>query len=145
MFQFVQKQVADAMSAPPVSIRDDATLADAEAVLEQHGFNGCPVVDAEGRLVGIVTGLDLLRAFRVTPDALVPQYRRIMAFPVADHMCQAPLTVTLDTPLTRVLQRMLDLGNTGFPVLVDGRLVGVVTRRDVLRELRLSTSSEAPQ
>jgi CBS domain-containing protein len=143
MFEFAKKQVTDAMSAPAISIRDDATLADAESVLEAHGFNGCPVVDASGRLVGIVTGLDLLRAFRFTPDAMVPPYPRIMASSVAEHMSAKPLTVSPDTPLTRVLQRMLDLGNTSFPVERDDQLVGVITRRDLLRLLRRSAETGA--
>lgn len=136
MFEFVGKKVADAMSAPAVSVREHTTLVEVDALLDQHGFNGCPVVDGAGRLLGLVTGLDVLRAFRITPEALVPPYHRIMGSPVVEHMRTAPITMTPETPLTRVLQRMLDLGNTGFPVVEEGRLVGVVTRRDVLRVLR---------
>jgi CBS-domain-containing membrane protein len=53
-------------------------------------------------------------------------------------------TVTPRAPLTRVLQKMLDTRDKSLPVLDDGRLVGVVTRRDVLSALRRGVAGERP-
>ena len=70
MYEFLDYEVRDVMSKP-TTVAPDATLAEVEQILERNGFNGLPVV-ADGALVGFVTSLDLLEAFRFTPDASTP-------------------------------------------------------------------------
>ena len=67
MYEFLDYRVASVMSHA-VTVRPETTLAEAEALLEKNGFNSLPVVDAGERLVGIVTSLDLLRAFAFPED-----------------------------------------------------------------------------
>lgn len=141
MFEFVNYLVADFMTAPPVTLTCDSTLEDAQQMLERMGINGCPVVDDSGRLLGLVTGFDILKAFRFEPDAMVPRYDHIMVSRVTEVMRETVTTVGSDLPLTRVLQNMLKLGNTGFPVVDGDRLVGMITRQDLMRGLRHAMSS----
>jgi CBS domain-containing protein len=140
MFKFVNYLVADFMTAPAVTVTRDATLADVQRVLERMGINGCPVADDGGTLLGLVTGFDILKAFRFEPGAMVPHYDHIMATAVTEVMSEPVATVSSDLPLTRVLQDMLKLGNTGFPVVDGGRLVGMITRQDLMRGLRQAVS-----
>jgi CBS domain-containing protein len=145
MYEFLSYRVADVMSAKPVVIRPDTSLADAEAIFERHDFNGLPVVSPEGRLMGIVTKLDLLKAFSFTPQSKIPPYDEIMRQPVERVMTEQPLTVAPDTPLTRVLQHMLDTRYKSFPVLQEDRLVGIVAREDIMRALRRAVGGTSRQ
>ena len=143
MFEFVSLRVHQYMSAPPVTVDPHTPLAEVEQLIEMHGFNGCPVVDADGRLLGMVTGFDLIKVCEIGPEALVPHYGEIMQRPVDGVMSQMPQTVAPDLPLTRVLQRMIDGRITGFAVVDTDRLVGMITRRDVLRALRELSPAES--
>ncbi|MCC5812187.1 MAG: CBS domain-containing protein [Ectothiorhodospiraceae bacterium] len=140
MFDFIQYKVSDVMVGNPVTVNASATVTEAQSLFQQHGFNGLPVVDAEGRLTGLVTKLDILRAFTLRPDAMIPRYEEIMQLPVSRIMISAPVSVTPETPLTRVLQRLVDMGVKSLPVVSDGQLVGVVAREDVLHALQKATS-----
>ena len=144
MYEFLEYRVCDAMTeaAATVTVSPDRTLAEAEALLEKHDFNALPVVE-QGRLTGVLTKLDLLRAFRFTADTVLPPYERIMARPVSSVMSTDVVSVTPRTPLTRVLQRMLETRNKSFPVLDGEELVGVIAREDVLRALRRAVAGEA--
>jgi CBS domain-containing protein len=142
MFEFVSLRVHQYMSAPPVTVAPHMPLAEVEQLIEIHGINGCPVVDSDGRLLGMVTGFDLIKVCEIGPEALVPHYDDIMQRPVHGVMSPVPQTVDSDLPLTRVLQRMIDGRITGFAVVDSDRLVGMITRRDVLRALRESSPGD---
>ena len=98
MYEFLDFQVRD-VASEPVVVKPGATLAEVEALFEKHGFNGLPVVDDEGALLGWVTSLDLLAAFRFTADSTLPPYEQIMQRPVSDVMSREPQTVTPRAPL----------------------------------------------
>jgi CBS domain-containing protein len=143
VYEFLEWQVEDVMSEP-VCISPSATLSEAESLLEKHGFNLLPVVDAEGRLAGVVTSLDLLRAFDFSEDAILPPYHRIMQRDVGSVMSRDALTVTRHAPLTRVLRKLVDSRSKSFPVVEDDRVVGVVAREDVMLALRRGAAGEKP-
>ena len=143
MYEFLDYLVSDVMSKPTV-VGPDATLAEVERTLEQTGFNGLPVV-ADGALVGFVTSLDLLEAFRFTPDAILPPYDEIMRRSVSSVMAKEPAVVQPSMRLTRVLEKMVDTRNKSFPVVdAKGALVGVVAREDVMQALRRARAGERP-
>ena len=143
MYEFLEWRAEDVMSEP-LCVAPNTTLAEAEKLLEQHGFNALPVVDAEGRLEGVVTALDLLRAFDFSEDAILPAYHKIMQRSVASVMSRDAQTVTPRTPLTRVLRKLVDSRSKSFPVVDDERVVGVVARADVMQALRRAESGEKP-
>lgn len=139
MFEFVKYQVQDAMTPSPMTTTPDATLRELEGIFETHDFNGIPVLDQQGALVGMVTKFDLLRAFILTPDAPIPHYDEIMEQPAWSVMTTEPVTVSPELPLTRLLELLVDLQAKSLPVVQEERLVGIVSREDVLRALHRAT------
>ena len=144
MYEFLNYCVCDAMTKDPVTLGPEATLAEAESIFEKRGFNALPVVGSEGEMLGLITQLDLLKAFRFTPDSVFPPYTELMQTPVEEVMTPAAavVTVTPRTPLTRVLERMVIFRNKSFPVQEDGCVVGMVAREDLLEALRRAVSGQ---
>ena len=135
MYEFLDYRVQDVMNRP-VSVGPDATLAEVELLLEKHGYNALPVVDAGERLLGLVTSLDLLRAFDFSEDTILPPYEQVMQRRVQQVMTRDVLTVCPMTPLQRVIEKIVDTRNKSFPVVDGDRIVGVVAREDVMLALR---------
>jgi CBS domain-containing protein len=144
VYEFLDYRVLDAMTSEPVCVGPDASIADAEALLEKHDFNALPVVSAKRELLGIVTKLDLLRAFRFTDDHMFPPYEQVMAEPVRRVMTTDATTVTPRTPLTRVLETLVRTRSKSLPVVDDGAVVGMIAREDVLAALRRAVGGERP-
>jgi CBS domain-containing protein len=135
MYEFLDWTVQDVMKKP-VTIGPAATLADAERLFESHGYNALPVVDGAERLLGILTSLDLLRAFDFAEDTILPDYDQVMQRKVSEVMTRDVLSVCPRTPLSRTLQKIVDTRNKSFPVVDDGRVIGIVAREDVMFGLR---------
>jgi CBS domain-containing protein len=144
MYEFLDYLVSDVMSKP-TTVGPDATLAEVEQLLERTGYNGLPVVH-DGELVGFVSSLDLLAAFRFTPDAILPPYDEIMRRPVSGVMSKHAAVVQPTMRLTRVLEKMVDTRNKSFPVVDPrgNRLVGVIAREDVMQALRRADEGSRP-
>ena len=142
MYEFLDYRAADVMTPSPINVGPKTTLAQAEALFERHDFNGLPVLDDAGALVGFLTKLDLLKAFRFTDEHLFPPYEEIMKQPVESLMSRDLLTVTPRTPLTKVLQKMIDARVKSFPVVDGDGLVGIVAREDLLQGLRRAVAGE---
>ena len=128
-------RVRDVMSSPAVSLRPRTQAGRAAALLVERGFTAAPVLDAEGRLRGIATEADLLRGRLAADGGPAPV--------VADLMTPCPATVAPDAALADLAAQMLATGVRSVPVLEDGRLVGVVTRRDVLRAVAAPAATAA--
>jgi CBS domain-containing protein len=139
MYEFLKYTVRDAMTPSPVTITPDTPLWELEKIFEAHDFNGVPVLDKAGRLMGMVTKYDLLKAFIFTSDALTPRYRVVMDHPASSVMNTDPVTATPDMPLSRLLQELVEVQTKSFPVVENGRLVGIISREDVLRALHHAT------
>ena len=118
----------DIMTHPAVTVTPDVPIREAAALLVSHGFTALPVVDAAQRMVGIVTEADLLHsrydARSESPGAAVEQVMTSPAFGMG-----AGSSVEL---LARV---MLDDRVRSLPIIDGSRVVGVVTRRDLVRAL----------
>jgi CBS domain-containing protein len=128
------------MTRAVTTVTRQLSLRDLEALFEKHDFNSFPVVE-EGKMVGIVTKFDFLKAFAFTTGQIVPHYDDLMKRPVAEIMTEAVVHVEPTTPLTRVLEMMVNLKTRSFPVIGPGReLVGMISREDVMRALREATS-----
>jgi CBS domain-containing protein len=110
-------------------------------------ISGLPVIDVTGRLVGMLTEGDLLRRVEIGTDAKslnwimrllslgaqAEAYVHTHARTVGDLMSERPITVEEATPLADVVALMERRGVKRVPVLADGKLVGVVSRSDLLR------------
>ena len=113
-----------------------------ESLFEEHDFNAFPVVE-DGKILGIVTKFDFIKAFAFTPDQIAPHYEELMDLTVADVMTSTVAHVDPDTPLTRVLQLMVQLKARSLPVQNPERqLVGIISREDIMRALRQTTGGD---
>lgn len=144
MYEFLRYTVRDAMTASPVTISPSTPLRDVEAIFEKHDFNGVPVIAEDGCLIGMMTKFDLLKAYIFTPDTPVPRYDQLMEQPAESVMTADPMTVTPDLPLSRLLQQLVAKQIKSFPVVEEGRLVGIISREDVLQALHRATSQSSP-
>jgi CBS domain-containing protein len=133
---FVTLFVKDAMRKEVITVGPDTKVKEVEHLFEKHDFNAFPVVE-EGRLVGIVTKLDFLKHFIFTPKSIVPRYDELLDDTVSDIMNPKVFTVSTDTPLTRVLELMVETRIRSFPVVdAADRLLGIISREDIMRILR---------
>ena len=145
MYDFVFYQVRDVMTSKLVTVNEKTSIREAEAIFEEHDFNGLPVVDLGHRLIGMLTKLDLLKAFSFTEKTMVPPYEDIMDREISEVMAKELNYVEPETPLTRILNQMIKTGYKSFPVLEDDRLVGMVAREDILRALRMAAQGQPPE
>jgi CBS domain-containing protein len=113
-----------------------------EELFEKHDFNSFPVVEG-GKMLGIVTKFEFLRAFAFTTGQMVPHYDELMRRPVAEVMTEAVVHVELAAPLTRVLQLLVSHKSRSFPVIwPDHQSVGMICREDVIRALKEATQDD---
>ena len=127
------------MTRAVTTVTRQATMRELEALFEKHDFNSFPVIE-EGKVLGIVAKFDFLRAFAFTTGQMVPHYDELMQRPVGEMMTEAVVHVEPKAPLTRVLQLMVSLKSRSFPVIgLDGQLVGLISREDVIRALKDAT------
>jgi CBS domain-containing protein len=146
--------VSEIMDAEPETVSRDTPVEEVIALLRENELPGVPVVDGEGNCIGIVTEADL-----VLPDDQgdlhIPHYvnlfggtvfleplgrfeerlRKAFASNAGDMMTRDPDTVAPDTTVREAARLIHESGHNRLPVVDDGRLVGVVTRVDVLGAL----------
>lgn len=116
------------MTSSVLTISPDATVEAALKVLVESGVTGLPVVDASGRLKGIFTETDRLH--------LLSSDRDTAGVRVRDVMTNGVVTVDEDTTIDQISQLLLRANIRRVPVMRDGKIVGVVSRRDLVRALR---------
>ena len=123
------------MSRPAISAPATMVLPEARRLLRQHRIRRIPVVDAEDRLIGIVTEGDINRVSEshVTDVRDYNLYHRVSDLPIGDIMTRDPVTVTPDMPIIEVAQRLLEHRIGGVPVVEYGHVVGVITESDLFR------------
>jgi CBS domain-containing protein len=141
MQRFLEWHAKDFMTRNVVTVGPEMALAQLEVLFERHDFNAFPVVESEG-VLGVVTKFDFLKAFVFTTKDVVPHYNDLMRRTVRDIMTAEVVHVQPETPLTRVLERMIEMKARSFPVLDEGhKLVGIISREDLMRALRQSTGA----
>lgn len=127
------------MTRSVTTVTRQVTLRDLKALFDEHDFNSFPVVEG-GKMVGIVTKFDFLRAFVFTTNQMVPHYDDLMKRPVQQIMTESVCSIEPTTSLTRVLELMVMLKARSLPVTSFQReLVGVISREDVMRALGEAT------
>jgi CBS domain-containing protein len=140
--------VQDVMRTAVVSVLLHTSAAEIVTLLLQKGFRSLPVVDENGRLQGIITDGDLLRrtqlAARLDLQATLPaaEWQQQLAVlrdegqTAASLMSQPVITIAARAPLRQAVQQMVDHNLKRLPVVAeDGRLVGWISRVDILRQM----------
>lgn len=129
-------QVREHMSAPAIVVSPETPVARAMEILRSRRIGRLPVV-AEGRLVGIVSEPDLLRAMPSPATSLtvweMPEL--LERLPVREVMTPDVVVVEPTTRVQDAAQLMVDRRIGGLPVVEDGRVVGIITETDVFRVL----------
>lgn len=120
----------DYMASSLISFSPETGLFDAIRTLQEYRISGAPVVDADGRLVGMLSELDCLRAIL---SQTYHEEEMGSGGHVADYMSSPVDTVAHDADLTTVARQFMDRGRRRLPVVRHGKLIGQISRRDVLR------------
>ncbi len=121
-------KIVDYMSTRVLTFKPATNVFDAMQILMTRGFSGAPVVDDGGRLVGMLSESDLMQV--VIQDSYYAETTGI----VADFMHAPVDTVSPNTDIYSLAERFVKERRRRFPVVgEDGRLVGQISRRDVLR------------
>lgn len=125
----------DIMTSPVITVTPKVPVRGAAALLVSHGFTALPVVDDDQRLIGIVTEADLLRTGYLDEKA---------GTRVADAMTSPVAAMDADAQVGLVARVMVDDRVRCIPIVDGSKVVGVVTRRDLVRALaRTDTSVSA--
>ncbi len=151
-------KAADVMTREVVSIAPDASVTEAVRLMLQHKISGLPVMDAAGNLRGVVTEGDFLRRaetgtqrkrsrlveFLLGPGRLATDYVQTAGRRVGEVMTPEVRTVTEDEPLEKVVHLMERYRIKRLPVMRGAKVVGIVTRANLMRALATLALAEHP-
>ena len=144
--------VRNIMTRDVVTVTPDTDINTAAAILLEKDYNGLPVLDDQGKLVGVLCQSDLVVQQREFPlpsfftllggfvaltslEKLQRAVDKMAATKVSQAMTPDPVSVTPDTPVNKVADLMVDKKFHTVPVLENNKLVGVVGKKDILRLL----------
>ncbi|HZO36883.1 MAG TPA: CBS domain-containing protein [Solirubrobacteraceae bacterium] len=151
--------VAEIMDAEPVTVTTDTSIEELVRVLKEHQLQGVPVVNDGGRCVGMVTEEDLVLS-DAEGDLHLPHYielfggvifldfhhlnplqrfeerlKKAVASRVEEMMTADPVTIAPTASVSEAARAIAEAGHNRLPVTEHGRLVGLITRVDVLQAL----------
>ncbi len=145
-------RVKDIMTTTVLSVTPETEIVQAAKIMLEKRINGLPVVNSQGKVVGIICQSDLVSQQKSVPipslfsllDGFMPltslkkiekEVEKIAAITVSQAMSFKPVTVSPETGIEEVASLMVDKGFHTLPVVDDGKLVGVVGKEDVLKTL----------
>jgi CBS domain-containing protein len=145
-------KVKDIMTKEVISVSPETEIANAAKILLEKRINGMPVMDAFGRLVGIICQSDLVAQQKAIPvpsvftllESYIPltsikridkEMEKIAALTVKEAMTLEPVTVSPETDIEEVAKLMVDNKYHTLPVVEGGKVVGIVGKEDVLKTL----------
>ncbi|MBI4619355.1 MAG: CBS domain-containing protein [Desulfobacterales bacterium] len=142
----------DIMTRKVISVSPETEVSKAAKILLDNSVNGMPVVDSEGRLVGIICQSDLIAQQKQLPlpsvftllDGVIPLFsqknlereaQKIIATNVSKAMTPDPITISPESSLEEIAKLMVDKKLHTLPVVKQGKVIGIVGKEDVLRTL----------
>lgn len=138
----------EVMTRNVVTIRESASVREAARLLVEHRVSGLPVVGADGGVIGLITEADLIvrqqtvpprhpwwHRFFSDPERLAEEYRKSAGSTVGDVMTRAVICVDPRMPIDAIATLLERRGIKRVPVVAQGRLVGIVSRADLVRAL----------
>ncbi|MDD2875951.1 MAG: CBS domain-containing protein [Acidiphilium sp.] len=140
--------ISDIMTVDPITVQPETTLGDAGRIMLDQRLSALPVIDRDGILLGILTDGDLLRRPELDtapaigwwrgflePETSADQFVKTRGRRVSEVMTEKLLSVTADTPLIDAVDLMQSHRIKQVPVMHGTRLIGLLTRRNVLAAL----------
>ena len=153
-------KASDVMTIDPAAVSAGASVFEAMRLMLERRVSGLPVTDANGVLVGIVSEGDFLRRgelgtekkhrrwveFLTSPGKLASEYTGAHGLSVRDIMSADVHTIAPDAPLAEAVQAMETHHIKRLPVVAGGKLVGIVSRADLMRAFltRVTQAAQAP-
>lgn len=151
-------KAADVMVSHVVAVKPETSVAEAAKLMSEKDVSALPVVDQEGRLVGIVSEADLIQREEIGTDihrpwwveAMMPaatlaaEFAKSHGKRVAEVMSENVITATEDTPLAEIAGILERKRIKRVPIMRDGHLVGIVSRANLIQALASSTSAPQP-
>jgi CBS domain-containing protein len=151
-------QAKDVMTREVVTVAPETKVQEVARLLLERRISAVPVIDAEGGLAGIVSEGDLMRraegdttrpeswwlALASAPRDAALDYIKTHGGHARDVMTREPVTVEEDTPVWKIARLLEKHRIKRVPVLRDGKMVGVVSRADLLRGLAAQREAPAP-
>ena len=144
-------KISEVMNKNVITVRPDATVNDVACLLAEHSISGMPVVDDSQRVVGLVTERDLLPKMSGIPfsnvrlPALFGEWlgeeefeeiiRKAKDRKVTEVMNESVLSINADESISKAASMMAQNSVKRLPVVRDNRLVGIITRADVIRAI----------
>jgi CBS domain-containing protein len=136
-------RAGDVMTTGAARVRPDAPLVEAVKLMVQHQISGLPVVDGQEQLVGLITEADFLRAEAGKRPRLVEVLAStggeaaelLNSRRVETLMTRDPISIGPETPLEDVVELMHRHNIRRLPVVAQGKVVGVVSRANLLLAL----------
>ena len=122
-------KVKDYMAKKLITLKQNTNVVEAMALLLRHGISGVPVVDDEGGLVGVLSEVDLMQV--IVQDSYYDESMGI----VEDYMRSPVDTVGPEMDIYTVAEMFISQHRRRYPVVSDGKLVGQISRRDVLKAM----------
>jgi CBS domain-containing protein len=127
------------MTSPAVTVSGDTPVGDALRLLDEHRITALPVVDRDGRLLGVVSEADLLRdAVPVDAPAGIAPLRLSTVTParrIDELMTNLVISVDADSDVDEAIDLMTSTMVKSLPVVLHGRVIGVISRSDVVHLL----------
>jgi CBS domain-containing protein len=111
---------SDIMTRKVATIRPEASAQEAAQLLDEKRISGAPVVDADSKIIGIITEADIIS--KVNRDGLR----------VADIMSHNVITIREETPVSEIAALLTERKIKRVPVVCEGKLVGIVSRADIV-------------
>ncbi|MFZ3171177.1 MAG: CBS domain-containing protein [Carboxydocellales bacterium] len=145
-------QAKDIMTTEVVTVTPEDTVEEVVKIISERGISGIPVVDASGKLVGIVSEGDIITRsknlqipthiqllggviYLESTKKLESDLRKMVAFQVKDLMTSKVFTVSSEAPVAEIATIMTEEQVNRIPVVENGKVVGIVSRADIVRTL----------
>jgi CBS domain-containing protein len=146
----INMQAKDIMVRNVITVKRDQTVEDVIRLLMEHNVSGLPVVDDDNRVVGIVSEGDLIYRskqlklpsyftildgyiFLESPKTMEEQIKKMVGYRVEDIMTEKVITLEEEDSIEKAASLMTDRKVNRLPVVKDGKLVGIISRRDIIR------------
>jgi IMP dehydrogenase len=128
------KRSENAVIQKPLTVRKEQTIDEVRAIMDEHGFSGFPVIDADGRLEGMVTGRDVRYLDRTDARVEDVMTRR-------DRLVTAPANTELEEARRILYQNRIEK----LPLVdADGKLVGLITGSDIEKRITFTNAAKDP-
>lgn len=147
----------DIMTRSVVSVRKGTSIEGAARLMAEHDVSGLPVVDGEGYLIGMLSESDILLKglhapsemrgstpglFAPQPDAVDEAHRRAQSERVEDAMTTEVVVFSEESPVANIAQAMIEHAINRVPIVEGRKVVGIVSRKDVVRAIAAGTGDE---